>query len=139
MNATPRLRGDLRATPLEEEGIRYFDVNDPRSGHSMRMYDFEWLFAQRMDGARHFDELADWARERLGLAPSASDLSAYARRLDELGFFDADTGEDVIDEDATPLPANAPGLDEPMRPPLGGPHSDGPIAVSAAMSAAAAG
>jgi biotin carboxyl carrier protein len=138
MNATPRLRGDLKATPVEEEGIRYFDVNDPRSGHSMRMYDFEWLIAQRMDGARRFDEIAEWARERLGITSSAADLSTYARTLEGLGFFDPDTGEEIIDEDATPLPANAPGLDAPSRPPLGAPQGDGPIAVSAAMSSAAA-
>jgi len=133
-NATPRLRGDLKATPVEEEGIRYFDVNDPRSGHSMRMYDFEWLIAQRMDGARHYDEVADWARERLGISSSPSDLSTYAQRLEKLGFFDPDTGEEIIDEDATPLPAPSPAESEPMRPPLGGPHGDGPIAMSAAMS-----
>jgi multidrug efflux pump subunit AcrA (membrane-fusion protein) len=57
----------------------------------MRMYDFEWLIAERMDGRRAFDEVASWARERLGIQPSAADLEDYARRLSELGFFELDT------------------------------------------------
>ena len=43
-------------------------------------HDFEWLIAERMDGRRPFDEVALWARERLGIAPSASDLEEYARK-----------------------------------------------------------
>ena len=91
--STPRIRSDLQATPTEEGGIKYFDVSDPKSGSRMRMYDFEWLIAERMDGRRPFDEVASWARERLGIAPSASDLEEYARRLRELGFFDITEGE----------------------------------------------
>ena len=93
--STPRIRSDLQATPAEEGGIKYFDVSDPKSGSRMRMYDFEWLIAERMDGRRPFDEVASWARERLGIAPSASDLEEYARRLKELGFFDLTPAEEA--------------------------------------------
>ena len=75
---TPRIRNDLHATPAEEGGIKYFDVSDPKSGARMRLYDFEWLIAERMDGRRPFDEVASWAHERLGIHPSASDLEEYA-------------------------------------------------------------
>ncbi len=93
--STPRIRNDLKATPAEEGGIKYFDVSDPKSGSHMRLYDFEWLIAERMDGRRPFDEVASWARERLGIAPSASDLEEYAKRLRELGFFDLAESEDA--------------------------------------------
>jgi HlyD family secretion protein len=86
--STPRIRSDLQATPAEEGGIKYFDVADPKSGARMRLYDFEWLIAERMDGRRPYDEVALWARERLGIAPTASDLEQYASRLRELGFFE---------------------------------------------------
>jgi RND family efflux transporter MFP subunit len=108
---TPRLRNDLQAVPLEEQGIKYFDVSDPRSGARMRMYDFEWLIASRMDGARPYDEVATWARERLGIQPSASDLAEYARKLSGLGFFDAsaaDSGKFDSNFDYTPLPESVP-------------------------------
>jgi multidrug efflux pump subunit AcrA (membrane-fusion protein) len=101
MATTPRIRPELQATPVEEQGIKYFDVSDPRNGHKMRLYDFEWLVAQRMDGSRPFDEVATWARERLGIAPSAGDLQQYARTLEDLGFFE-------LDDDYTPLPVAVP-------------------------------
>ncbi|HEY2746844.1 MAG TPA: HlyD family efflux transporter periplasmic adaptor subunit [Polyangia bacterium] len=102
--STPRIRTDLKATPAEEGGIKYFDVSDPKSGARMRMYDFEWLIAERMDGRRPFDEVASWARERLGIAPSASDLEEYARRLRELGFFDLTESEEAPERSAPNAP-----------------------------------
>src|SRR3954471_7994428 len=94
--STPRIRSDLQATPTEEGGIKYFDVSDPKSGARMRMYDFEWLIAERMDGRRPFDEVASWARGRLGAARSASALEEYARRLRDLGFFDIPDGDEPM-------------------------------------------
>jgi RND family efflux transporter MFP subunit len=101
MALTPKIRPELSATPAEEQGIRYFDVSDPKSGSKMRMYDFEWLLAQRMDGHRPFDEVATFAKERLGITPSAGDLQQFARTLEDLGFFE-------LDDDYTPLPASIP-------------------------------
>jgi len=107
--STPRIRSDLQATPAEEGGIKYFDVSDPKSGARMRLYDFEWLIAERMDGRRPFDEVASWARERLGIAPSASDLEEYARKLRDLGFFD------FTDGDETPIVRTTPNAATMMR------------------------
>jgi RND family efflux transporter MFP subunit len=103
MATTPRIRPELQATPTEDQGIKYFDVSDPKSGHKMRLYDFEWLVAQRMDGARAFDEVATWAKERLGIHPSASDLAEFASKLRELGFLELEDSDDF-----TPLPAALP-------------------------------
>ncbi len=84
----PRIRNDLKATPLEEQGIRYFDVSDPKSGARMRMYDFEWLIAKRMDGSIDFEDVATWAQAELGLQPTPDDIQEYADRLAQLGFFE---------------------------------------------------
>ena len=59
--ATLRLRDDLRATEIEEAGLKYFDVADPRSGATLRMYEHEWLLARRLDGAASYEEVAGWA------------------------------------------------------------------------------
>jgi hypothetical protein len=105
MAMTPKIRTELTATAVEAEGIKYFDVSDPKSGGRMRLYDFEWLLAARMDGARRFDEMASWARDALGIAPSPDDVAEFAHRLRELGFFQLDVG---IHEDVTPLPQPVP-------------------------------
>ncbi len=88
VNATPRLRNDLEAQSVEEAGIKYFDVRDPRSGNKMRMYDFEWLIAGQLDGHKKFDEVAAWAADKLGVKASATDLQSYASKLEQYGFFD---------------------------------------------------
>src|SRR5258706_12000501 len=88
MQTTPRIRSDLKATPVEEAGVHYFDVADPRNGASMRLYDFEWLIAERMDGRASLADVASWAGSRFGFAPSADDLASYAARLSALGFVD---------------------------------------------------
>ncbi len=116
---TPRIRNDLKVTPAEEQGIKYFDVSDPRSGSRMRMYDFEWLIAERMDGQRPFDEVAKWASESLGLNPSPEDLTQYADKLRSLGFFEVGGAsgnlmpvieKDIdVEDDVTPLPPAVPG------------------------------
>ncbi|HEY7958165.1 MAG TPA: hypothetical protein VII38_22855 [Polyangia bacterium] len=124
-------------------------MSDPRSGARMRMYDFEWLIAERMDGARRFDEVASWAKERLGLGPSADDLAEFARKLRELGFFElgepiaakpaaaAKSDEPIIEEDddeLTPLPDPMPASRELSPPPIAKEAAkDEIIAVSATM------
>ncbi|HEX4462718.1 MAG TPA: hypothetical protein VIA18_32305, partial [Polyangia bacterium] len=106
--STPRIRPDLNATPAEEQGVKYFDVSDPRSGARMRLYDFEWLIAERMDGRRPFDEVASWARERLGIHPSPSDLENFASKLRELGFFELDGEPQRAAPDARTMMGEAP-------------------------------
>ena len=64
MAMTPKIRIELNATAVEADGITYFDVSDPKSGGRMRLYDFEWLVAAKMDGSRRFDEVANWAQDR---------------------------------------------------------------------------
>ena len=106
--STPRIRPDLNATPTEEQGVKYFDVSDPRSGARMRLYDFEWLIAERMDGRRPFDEVASWARERLGIHPSPTDLENFASKLREFGFFELDGEPQRTAPDARTMMGEAP-------------------------------
>lgn len=162
---SPKIRADLQSHSVEEEGIRYVDVSDPRAGTSMRLYEHEWLLARRLDGAATFDEVARWAAgANLGFAPSAADLEAYARALAGLGFFDekspsaeASTNASVP-LDATPVvapiaahtdqPAIEPATStdepallverEPAHPPVFAPRHDAP-APAAALAEAAAG
>ncbi len=109
---TPRLRPELRAIPVEEDGIKFFDVSDPRSGGQMRLYDFEWLLASQMDGTKSLDEVASWAREALEVDLTPSHLGEYADKLKALGFFnDASVSTGALGSADTPLPPHTPGSD----------------------------
>ena len=71
------------ATPLEQSGVVYFDVEDPRTGNGLRLYDFEWLVAQRMDGERTFDEIAGVGASQFagGWGATAKDLCDLRREV----------------------------------------------------------
>src|SRR5690349_11764918 len=89
MTITPRIRIDLHATPVEDaDGVMYYDVSDPKSGNVLRLFDFEWILAQRLDGHHNFDELVRFTEAELGFATSRGDLEAYSTRLQQLGFMD---------------------------------------------------
>jgi hypothetical protein len=86
---TPRLRSDLRSEPVEDaQGVLYFDVSDPKSGGVLRLFDFEWLLAQKFDGQRGFDEVARLADKDLGVAANSDDIKVYAERLGQLGLLE---------------------------------------------------
>lgn len=82
----PRLRGDLKATPIEDsDGVLYYDINDPKTGGTLRLFDFEWLLAQRLDGQQNYAELARWTEEQFGFSTTSSDLETYGSKLLDLG------------------------------------------------------
>lgn len=82
----PRLRDDLLAEAIEEQGARFVDLIDPETGSSFRFYDVEYSLACAMDGERDVPGLVQWAQEELGLAPSASELHTVISTLGELGY-----------------------------------------------------
>jgi len=82
----PRLRGDLKATPIEDsDGVLYYDISDPKTGSTLRLFDFEWLLAQRLDGQQNYAELVRWTEEQFGFSTNSGDLEAYGSKLLDLG------------------------------------------------------
>ena len=64
VTTTLKLRADLQsAEVVDADGVLYYDVTDPRTGGVLRLFDYEWLIAQKLDGQRGFDELARWTEE----------------------------------------------------------------------------
>jgi multidrug efflux pump subunit AcrA (membrane-fusion protein) len=116
MTTSTRLRGDLQAAPVEDtDGVLYYDVSDPKTGNTLRLFDFEWLLAQRLDGQHNFDELARWTESQLGFATSRGDLEVYADRLQQLGLLDTIQVSSVVAK--PPVVAPAPVQAAPLPPP----------------------
>ncbi len=86
----PRLRGDLKATPIEDsDGVLYYDISDPKTGGTLRLFDFEWLLAQRLNGQQNYQELSRWTEEQFGFSTTSGDLEAYGSKLLDLGMAEA--------------------------------------------------
>jgi hypothetical protein len=90
----PRLRRDLVATILQEDGVRCVDVYDPDRDSSFRLFDYEYSVALAFDG-RPLAKIIPWVRLSTGLDLTPEQLTAFAERLDQLGFL-------TSDEDGTP-------------------------------------
>ncbi|MCI0549192.1 MAG: AmmeMemoRadiSam system protein B [Candidatus Rokubacteria bacterium] len=85
----PRLRA-LEAFPIEQDGQRFVALRDPAGfieGVAMLplpLLDLVSLF----DGERSIAEIREVIRGRHGEAPTAEQIGALARKLDEAGFLD---------------------------------------------------
>jgi hypothetical protein len=84
----PRLRRDLVSTILQEDGVKCVDVQDPERAASFRLFDYEYSVALAFDG-RPLDKVIPWVRLSTGLELTAEQLTAFAARLDQLGFLES--------------------------------------------------
>jgi len=85
----PRLRRDLVSSILQEDGVKYVDIRDPERGGSFRLFDYEYSVALAFDG-RPLAKVIPWVRLSTGLELTAEQLTAFAARLDQLGFLASD-------------------------------------------------
>jgi hypothetical protein len=85
----PRLRRDLVSTILQEDGVKCVDVQDPERAASFRLFDYEYSVALAFDG-RPLAKVIPWVRLSTGLELTAEQLTAFAARLDQLGFLESE-------------------------------------------------
>jgi hypothetical protein len=86
---SPRFRRDLVASPVEEEGVAFVDVQDLRTGTNFRLYDFEYQLALQLNGQSVADVVA-WASATYAMDLTAEGIAEFAGRLGELGFLEGE-------------------------------------------------
>jgi multidrug efflux pump subunit AcrA (membrane-fusion protein) len=87
VEASPRFRQDLDASPTEADGVPCVDVSDPRTGINFRLYDFEYQLALQLNG-QPLAAVTAWAAETFGVDLTTDGVSEFAGRLRELGFLE---------------------------------------------------
>ncbi|HUJ62204.1 MAG TPA: hypothetical protein VLX92_27040 [Kofleriaceae bacterium] len=112
----PRFRQDLVAEPIDDNGTRFIDVADPDSGSVFRFYEVEYSIACAMDGERDVAGLVRWAREELGVQPSASEVQTVISTLGELGYLETAARAAALAAQPAAANAHAPTNDEHLRP-----------------------
>lgn len=108
--AHPRFRTDLVAEPIDDGGKRFIDVVDPDSGNGFRFFEIEYSLACAMDGARDIAGIQRWAREELGLEPSAAEVATVISTLGDLGYLEGSAPASVASAAADDEPELAPGV-----------------------------
>src|ERR1041384_3698798 len=82
---TPRLRDDLVAATVEEDGVVYVDLTDPTTGVSFRFYDFEYELAKQLNG-QSVDAVVAWASDVDQTEMTVAALDEFVEKLRGLGF-----------------------------------------------------
>ena len=103
----PRFRRDLEAVPVEARGESYVEVRDPKTGARFSFYDFEYRVALAFDGLL-LATVIPWVKLSTGMELSEDQLSAFADRLAELGFLEADPSDVESGPEVSPEEAAAP-------------------------------
>src|SRR5215211_3014780 len=87
--ARPKFRQDhLVAEAIEDNGGKFIDVADLDTGSTFRFFETEFSIACGMDGQRDVPQLIAWAKEELGLLPTAAEIRNVISTLGSLGYLD---------------------------------------------------
>lgn len=97
----PRLRDDLVAATVEEDGVIYVDLTDPATGVNFRFYDFEYELARQLTG-QPVDDVVAWASVTYELELTVAALDEFVEKLAGLGFL-ADGGAGAQPTEISPL------------------------------------
>ncbi len=86
MSKKPCFRTDLVAKREEEQGIVYYQVEDPLTKSKSRLYEMEYMIAQQMDGQKGFEEIIKLVNDELHFALTKDDLTRFISQLDSMNF-----------------------------------------------------
>jgi multidrug efflux pump subunit AcrA (membrane-fusion protein) len=81
----PRLRDDLVAATVDEDGVAYVDLTDPATGINFRFYDFEYALAKQLTG-QPLAAVVAWASDTYQLDLTSEALDQFIEKLAGLGF-----------------------------------------------------
>ena len=96
----PRFRSDLTCSREEQQGVVFYRIDDPKSQTNFRLYEIEYLIAQKLDGQRALDDVIKAVKSEYNFDISEPDLTKFVSQLDSMGFIEKE-------ETATRPPENA--------------------------------
>jgi len=89
----PKLRDDLEVSEQETDGQTYYILKDPITYRYFRLREPEYFLVRQFDGATDFETGASRFREKFNLDVTAEAVEKFARKIDELYFFEGRRAE----------------------------------------------
>ncbi len=86
----PTFRSDLTCSREEQQGVVFYRIDDPKSQTSFRLYEIEYLIAQKLDGRRSLHDVISAVKEDYNFDISEPDLQKFVNQLDSMGFVTKD-------------------------------------------------
>ena len=129
----PTFRSDLHFSREEQEGVTFYRVDDPVNHTTFRLYEIEYLIAQKLDGKNSLRQVADAVRDQHHFEVSEPDLFRFVGQLGSMGFVEGDLtptasvapleAMGVVDANTDDMQLGNP-TPGPMRNTLGSSHVD---------------
>lgn len=104
----PSFRSDLNCVREEQQGVVFYRIDDPETQTSFRLYEIEYLIAQKLDGSRGLDEVISAVKSEYNFDITRPDLDKFVSQLQSMGFVRGDDDGDAV--------AVAPVAPEAVRP-----------------------
>lgn len=86
MAMRPLFRNDLICSREEQQGVVFYRVDDPRTETNFRLYEIEYLIAQKLDGSRELADVIEAVKSEYSFDISEPDLQRFVSQLDSMGF-----------------------------------------------------
>ncbi|MEK7705661.1 MAG: hypothetical protein AAB426_11930, partial [Myxococcota bacterium] len=90
----PAFRSDLVCSREEQQGVVFYRIDDPKTQTSFRLYEIEYLIAQKLDGTQSLTAVIEAVKNEFNFDISEPDLQRFVAQLESMGFLHAaDTRE----------------------------------------------
>src|SRR5262245_43778897 len=86
----PAFRPDLTCSREEQQGVVYYRIDDPQTQTSFRLYEIEYLIAQKLDGSRAPADVIKIVKDDYNFDISEPDLQKFVNQLESMGFIKKD-------------------------------------------------
>lgn len=78
----------------EQQGVVFYRIDDPETKTSFRLYEIEYLIAQKLNGERGLPEVIEAVKAEYNFDITEADLQKFISQLESMGFVRA---RDVLD------------------------------------------
>lgn len=82
----PTFRTDLTCSREEQQGVVFYRIDDPETRTSFRLYEIEYLIAQKLNGQRTVSDVIDGVKTDYNFDISEADLQKFISQLESMGF-----------------------------------------------------
>lgn len=86
-----KFKTNLKAEREEQNGSVFYQVSDPETGKSFRLYEVEYLIAKMLDGETPNEVMPGRVQNELQFELSLEDFGKFLRELTDLGFLESTT------------------------------------------------
>jgi hypothetical protein len=104
----PAFRPDLQVQRVVDQGGVFYDIFDPRTGQTQRLYEAEYVVAQKLDGQRSVRAALDQLRQAAELELGEAEFGKVITQLRSMGLLSA-AGDRL-----PPAPALLPRTPDPL-------------------------